>query len=111
MTTNTQIPHHNLYVIELDKDVLQYDKFAEANPQYKEGMPCLYVGLTKHTPEKRFNYHLVGYKSEEFVRRYARRLRPELFTDMNPMPYEKALLEEPNLANRLRSMGYAVWEH
>jgi hypothetical protein len=30
---------------------------------------------------------------------------------MNPMPYEKALAEEPNLAKRLRSMGYAVWEH
>lgn len=111
MNAKTQIPHHNVYVIELDKEVLQCEQFAEANPQYKEGMPCVYVGLTKYTPEKRFNYHLVGYKSNDFVRRYARRLRPELVTDMNPMPYEKALIEEPGLASKLRSMGYAVWEH
>lgn len=111
MTHTTEAAHHNVYVIELDKEVLKFDEFVKANPQYKEGMPCLFVGETRHTPQKRFNYHLVGYKSHEFVRRYARRLAPEYYASMNPVNIDQAKTEEQNLADRLRALGYAVWQH
>jgi hypothetical protein len=111
MTHTTETAQHNVYVIELDKDVLKFDEFVKANPQYKQGMPCLFVGETRHTPQKRFNYHLVGYKSHEFVRRYARRLAPEYYARMNPVDCEQGRAEEQRLADRLRSLGYAVWQH
>ena len=111
MSTHTDIQHHNLYVIELDKKVLQDENLVKQNPQYKEGMPCLYVGMTKYTPEKRFNYHLVGYKSHEYIRRYAKRLAQEYVSNAKPLTYEEALAEEHNLADRLKDMGCAVWEH
>ena len=111
MTHTTVTKQHNVYVIELDKAVLKFDEFVKANPQYKEGMPCLFVGETRHTPQKRFNYHLVGYKSHEFVRRYARRLAPEYYARLNPVSRDQAKVEEQGLADRLRALGYAVWQH
>lgn len=111
MTHKTDTTQHNVYVIELDTEVLKFDEFIRANPQYKEGMPCLFVGETRHTPRKRFNYHLVGYKSHEFVRRYARRLAPEYYASMNPVAADRAKEQEQDLADRLRTLGYAVWQH
>jgi hypothetical protein len=111
MTHSTEASRHNVYVIELDKEVLQFDEFLKANPKYKKGMPCLFVGETRHTPQKRFNYHLVGYKSHEFVRRYARRLAPEYYAGINPVSGDNAKTEERLLADRLRDLGYAVWQH
>ena len=111
MTHTTETAQHNVYVIELDKEVLKFDEFVKANPQYKEGMPCLFVGETRHTPQKRFNYHLVGYKSHEFVRRHARRLAPEYYARINPVNGDHAKAEEQQLADRLRALGYAVWQH
>lgn len=111
MTHTTETRHHNVYVIELDKEVLKFNEFVKANPQYKDGMPCLFVGETRHTPQKRFNYHLVGYKSHEFVRRYARRLAPEYYARINPVNADQAKAEEHLLADRLRALGYAVWQH
>jgi hypothetical protein len=111
MTHTTETSRHNVYVIELDKEVLQFDEFLKANPQYKQGMPCLFVGETRHTPKKRFNYHLVGYKSHEFVRRYARRLAPEYYANINALSCDEAKAEERHLADRLRALGYGVWQH
>ena len=111
MTHTTEPELHTVYVIELDREVLKYDEFLGANPQYKEGMPCLFVGETRHTPRKRFNYHLVGYKSHELVRRYARRLAPEYYASLDPVDADQAKSEEQHLADRLRSLGYAVWQH
>ena len=111
MRHTTETAQHTIYVIELDKDVLKHEAFVKANPQYKQGMPCLFVGETRHTPKKRFNYHLVGYKSHEFVRRYARRLAPEYYANLNPVETGHARSEEHRLANHLRALGYAVWQH
>ena len=94
MLHTTETAQHNVYVIELDKEVLKFDEFVKANPQYKEGMPCLFVGETRHTPQKRFNYHLVGYKSHEFVRRHARRLAPEYYARINPVDADQAKVED-----------------
>ena len=102
---------HNVYVIELDNEVLKFDEFIGANPQYKEGMPCVFVGETRHSPKKRFHYHLVGYKSHEYVRRYARRLAPEYYASMNPVNGDQAKAEAQRLADTLRARGFAVWQH
>ena len=111
MSHNTDTSKHNVYVIELCKDVLQFDDFIKANPDYKDGMPCLFVGETRHSPKKRYNYHLVGYKSHEFVRRYAKRLAPEYYAHMNPVSCDQAKDVENHLAEKLRAMGYGVWQH
>ena len=111
MSDKTKVSQHHVYVIELDKEVLQFDDFMLANPKYKEGMPCLFVGETRHSPKKRFNYHLVGYKSHEYIRRYARRLAPEYYASLNPVNADQAKEVENHLAAKLRRMGYAVWQH
>jgi hypothetical protein len=111
MSDKTKVSQHHVYVIELDKEVLQFDDFMLANPKYKEGMPCLFVGETRHSPKKRFNYHLVGYKSHEYIRRYARRLAPEYYASLDPVNADQAKEVENHLAAKLRRMGYAVWQH
>ena len=35
---------YSIYVIELDKGVLERKKFRECNPTYQDGKPCVYVG-------------------------------------------------------------------
>lgn len=110
MTHTTDNELHTVYVIELDRKVLKYEEFMQANPQYKPGMPCLFVGETRHTPRKRFNYHLVGYKSHEFVRRYALRLAPEHYAHLEPASADRAKTEAQRLADRLRARGCAVWQ-
>jgi hypothetical protein len=111
MLNTTQTTPHHVYVIELDKEVLHFQDFISANPKYKQGMPCLFVGETRHTPRKRFNYHLVGYKSHEYIRRYAKRLAPEYYANLNPVSGSQAKEVENHLAKKLRSLGYAVWQH
>ena len=48
----------NLYVITLDPEVLWDRDFRQENPGYREGMPCVYVGITVHEPGDRFEQHL-----------------------------------------------------
>ena len=58
--------HHNVYVIELNKDVLYEAKFKKANPDYTLGKPCVYVGMTGHDPDTRFDQHKAGIKSNKY---------------------------------------------
>jgi hypothetical protein len=39
-------PHYHVYVIELSKAVLDEPRFRKSNPNYREGQPCVYVGMT-----------------------------------------------------------------
>ena len=47
--------NHHVYVIELHNDVLDEPKFRKANPDYLPGKPCVYVGMTGHDPDTRFD--------------------------------------------------------
>lgn len=85
-------------------------KFRTENPHYVEGMPCVYVGMTGLTPEKRFEAHLNGHKSNRYVEQYGVDLMPAGFEHLNPMTYEDAVREEEALGERLRRAGYAVWQ-
>ena len=102
--------HHNVYVIELDRAVLGESRFSAANPSHDPGKPCVYVGATGLTPEKRFENHMAGYKSNRFVRRYGLHLLPMLYEEYNPLGYEDACEMESELARMLREKGYAVWQ-
>ncbi len=103
--------HHHVYVIELDPAVWEASaKFREANPQWRPGRECLYVGMTGLTPEQRFANHLAGVRSSRLVHRFALRLRPDLSEGLNPMTYAEAARMEKVLAKVLRGDGYGVWQ-
>lgn len=101
---------HHVYVIELSPDVLREKKFMNANPNYKFGFPCVYVGMTGLDPDIRFDKHKAGIQSNRFAKEYGVRLMPELYEQHNPMPYEDARYMEVDLAIRLRERGYGVWQ-
>ena len=102
--------HHNVYVIELDGAVLNHARFRKSNPDRDMLKPCVYVGCTGFTPEKRFEHHKAGIRSNTYVQRYGTRLLPKLYAYANPMPYEAARDMEVELAIALQEEGYAVWQ-
>jgi predicted GIY-YIG superfamily endonuclease len=100
----------NLYVITLHPDILTRREFRAANPNYIEGMPCVYVGLTIHDPGDRYEQHKSGYRSSRYPRQFGVELALELidgFDETGLTDEEK----EPALADWLRDQGYAVWQN
>jgi hypothetical protein len=100
----------NLYVITLMPEVLERRDFRAANPDYLEGMPCLYVGITIHEPGDRFEQHMAGYRSSKYPKRYGVELALDLldgFDDTGLREEER----EPALAEWLRRQGCAVWQN
>ena len=100
---------HYIYVIELDKQVLEKKKFREANPDYVAGSLCVYVGMTSKTPEERFEQHKSGYKSSRIVKQFGIRLKPRQYQSLNPMSRDEAAEMEFEKARRLRKKGWGVW--
>ena len=100
---------HNIYVIELDKQVLEKKKFRAANPDYVDGSPCVYVGMTSKTPEERFEQHQSGYRSSRIVKQFGIRLKPRQYQSFNPMSRDEAAEMEFEKARRLRKKGWGVW--
>ncbi len=101
---------YHVYVIELSKDVLYESKFKKANPQYKTGQPCVYVGMTGLDPDIRFDKHKAGIQSNKYAQKYGLRLMPEIFEKLNPMPYGDAQYMEVDLGLRLKDRGFGVWQ-
>ncbi|MEO8740869.1 MAG: hypothetical protein ABI537_14355 [Casimicrobiaceae bacterium] len=110
MPRSTRGYHHNVYVIELSRDILDEPRFRKANPEYQTGKPCVYVGMTGLAPDDRFDKHKTGVKANKFVQRYGQRLLPLLYEVYNPMPYEGAQEMEVELGIALREEGYGVWQ-
>jgi hypothetical protein len=100
--------HHNVYVVLLDPAVGRLRKVRAANPARLPDKPCVYVGMTGLTPDERFTNHRQGIKDAWVVKRYGVRLLPELYTHLNPMPFEAAAQMEKDLAEDLRRLGYTV---
>lgn len=65
----------------------------------------LYVGQTSRDPDLRFDQHKAGYKSSRAVRRFGRRLLPELTAHLNPLRGWEALDLEAALAEAFRLAG------
>ena len=104
------LPRHHVYVIELVPEVLRHKKFRAANPHHDPDKECVYVGMTGLDPEIRFARHRYGVKDNAYVRKYGRRLRPDLYEGLNAMTYAEAQRMERVLAKQLRADGYAVWQ-
>lgn len=99
-----------VYVVELDKQLLNFQKFRDANPQYITGKPCVYVGQSTKTPIERFAQHKRGYKGNRWVKKYGLHLLYDHFDGYNPLKTRKEAEEkEAWLAEMLRSKGYGVW--
>ena len=92
---------HNIYVIELDREVLKKRKFREANPDYVEGNPCVYVGMTSKSPEERFKQHKDGHRAARFVTQFGIRLKPRQYESHNPMSRDEASAMEIEKARSL----------
>lgn len=102
--------HHNVYVIELAKEVLREPKFCKANPGYIDGKPCVYVGMTGLDPDVRFDKHKAGIQHNIYVLRYGVQLLPDLYEGYNPMTYKAAVDMEIELGILLREAGFGVWQ-
>jgi hypothetical protein len=102
--------HHYVYVVELDDRVWNAARFRRVNPDYKLGMPFVYVGMTGLDPDVRFDKHKAGIQANNFVRDYGLRLLPGLYAMYNPMPYDAARDMEVELGIALREAGYGVWQ-
>lgn len=105
-----QRPHYHVYVIELSPDVLLLARFRKCNPNYVDGKPCVYVGMTGLDPDVRFDKHMAGIQSSSYVRRYGLRLLPDLYEGFNPMSYQDAVAREVEVGIDLRSAGFGVWQ-
>ena len=103
---------YNVYVIKLDKEVLNSKKFREKNPNMKPTKTFYYVGQTCHDPKTRFKQHKNGYKSNNFVKKYGTKLVPRKFKKYNPIKKRKEAEQiEKSLANSLRKKGHGVWSN
>jgi hypothetical protein len=99
-----------VYVIELDRAVMECRKFRAANPAWRLDKPCVYVGSTALSPEERFEQHCAGYKSNRYAHKFGVRLRPMLYRYFQGFETrEEAEEAEAHRAESLREGGYAVW--
>jgi hypothetical protein len=103
-------PHYHVYVVELSDPVWNSARFRRSNPDYRLGMPFVYVGMTGQDPDIRFDKHKAGIRANSFVRDHGVRLLPGLYERYNPMPYEAAREMEVELGIALRRAGYGVWQ-
>ncbi|MEO6626078.1 MAG: hypothetical protein ABIN37_14770 [Burkholderiaceae bacterium] len=102
--------HYHVYVIELAQTVLQEPRFRKSNPQYVEGQPCVYVGMTGLDPDVRFDKHKAGIQGNRYAQKYGLRLLPDLYEAWNPMSYDAARDKEVDLGIDLRAAGFGVWQ-
>ncbi len=105
-----QSDHYHVYVVELADAVWNNGRFRRCNPDYRLGMPFVYVGMTGLDPDLRFDRHKAGIQANRFVHDYGLRLVPSLYEVYNPMPYRAACEMEVELAIALREAGYGVWQ-
>ncbi len=87
-----------VYVIELDPG---------AGRRRDPRIPWVYVGSSARSPQERFEQHLRGYKSARLVKRFAMRLRPDLYEDLGPFRgSKKATTAEKARARELAECGF-----
>ncbi len=97
-----------MYVVLLDNAVAKHPSILRANPRRDGLKPCVYVGMSGLSVDERFENHKNGYKSAWVVKKYGRRLMPELYEYLNPIPFKAAAQMEIELAEDLRAEGYTV---
>ncbi len=89
-----------VYVIELAR---------EAGRRRDPRIPWVYVGSSARDPEIRFDQHRRGYRSAGLVKRFARRLRPDLYADLPSFRRSPEAREaELNRARELAACGFVA---
>src|SRR5215211_4907722 len=89
-----------VYVIELDR---------AAGRRRDPRIPWVYVGSSARSPEERFAQHQRGYKSSGIVKRFALRLRPDLYEDLEALKGSKrACRAERARARELAACGFVA---
>lgn len=89
-----------VYVIELA---------AEAGARRDPRIPWVYVGSSAREPEIRFAQHRRGYRSSGLVKRFALRLRPDLYDDLEPLRGSAAAVAaEEARARELAGCGFVA---
>lgn len=89
-----------VYVIELA---------PEAGRRRDPRIPWVYVGSSARDPEIRFDQHRRGYRSSGLVKRFALRLRPDLYDDLGPFRGSKKAAEAELLrARELARCGFVA---
>jgi hypothetical protein len=89
-----------VYVIELDR---------RAGRRRDPRIPWVYVGSSARKPEQRFEQHVSGYKSARLVKRFALRLRPDLYEDLPSFRGSKTACEaEGERARELAACGFVA---
>lgn len=89
-----------VYVIELRR---------EAGRRRDPRIPWVYVGSSARDPQIRFAQHRRGYKSSGLVKRFAWRLRPDLYEDLAPFPgSRRAQAAEVSRARELAGAGFVA---
>ena len=90
----------------MEKEVLEKRRFRKANPDYIQGSPCVYVGMTSKSPEERFKQHKEGYHASRIVEQFGICLKPRQYESHNPMRRDEASEMEFEKARRLRNKGW-----
>lgn len=91
---------HRVYVVELG---------APAGRRRDPRIPWVYVGSSARDPEIRFDQHRRGYRSSGIVKRFALRLRPDLYEDIGPLRGSRAgLRAEAERAAELARAGFVA---
>jgi hypothetical protein len=89
-----------VYVIELD---------PAAGRRRDPRIPWVYVGSSAREPEDRFHQHLRGYRSSGLVKRFALRLRPDLYEDLPAFRRSSQAREaEEERARELAGAGFVA---
>ena len=89
---------YRVYVVELA---------AGAGRRRDPRIPWVYVGSSARDPEIRLAQHRRGYKSAGLVKRFALRLRPDLYEDLEPLRSSRAACEaELERARELAGAGF-----
>ncbi len=109
----------NLYVIKLDEKANLYNPHSATHDNERQNTgECVYVGCTYLTPEERFEQHKNDRRSNKKMRReYFITLLPKLYEWENTCDqrgletYAEASRREIQLAQKLESKGYIVWNY
>ena len=112
LRANRDRPTCCIYVIRLREEIFSDKRrFRRANPNYKVGKACYYVGMTSKTPEERFEVHMSGHQhASRYACEYGVELARDKFSHLPLMSHADAEEMEVRHAEDLRGQGHGVWQ-
>ena len=99
---------YSIYVVLLEDYIGTLPQMRRRNPKRDLSKPCVYVGLTSLSVDRRFDFRQATPKHEWRLHKFGVRLMPELYDSLHPMTRKEALQVAKNLADDLRAKGFSV---